>query len=100
LAIALLSEIVWKVCTTSNNSLDGRWGVGGPAKGDGRGTGGDYLGDGRNEGGRSGSASEVGGTISEVLRVDIHTLPFSLDGSVAVVFVAVACLSCSDSHRG
>jgi hypothetical protein len=100
LAIALLREVVWKVCTTGNNGIYRRWGVSRLTERDGGGTGGDDLGDGRNEGGWGGSASEVGGTISEVLGVDIHTLPFPLDGSVAVVLVADTWLSCSDSHRG
>lgn len=100
LVVTLLSEIVWKVCTAGKNGIYRRWDVSRPAKGDGGSTRSDDLGDGCNERGWGGSASEVGGTISKMLGVDIHTLPFPLDGSVTVVFVADTRLSCSDSRRG
>ena len=90
-------EVGGDVGTASEDSVDrGRFGRS-LDDSDGESTRGDCLSDGRCESGRGGCASEVGSAVSEMLGVDIHTLPCSLDGSFTVVFVACSRDSGSDS---
>jgi hypothetical protein len=87
------------VGTARKDGIDG-----GRLRGDFRDSDGDYAGgddgsDGRGVCGRGRGAGEIVAAVFDVLGVDVHTLPCTLDGSLTVVFVACSWDSGSDGQR-